>query len=229
MKNLRQPYLEAQGTQCPNLGIDLPLDLVMEILSRVPAKSIKRFCCVSRLWGYILGLPCFTELFLTKSPCRPPLLLFTFENKESIFFFSAPQPQSPGDDSSLVPARYSVHRKHYPKDFSVRVGSPLGGFICRQDKGKVDTIVVSNPVTGESIFLPEVKSKNINIQMIPFLGYDPINKQFKVLCVKFGDVPNTSGDHQILTLGNNKKHLWRTTLCKPHYPKSNGICIDGIL
>ncbi|KAF3522524.1 hypothetical protein F2Q69_00048018 [Brassica cretica] len=112
--------------------------------------------------------------------------------KESIFFFSAPQPQNPGDDSSLVPARYNVHRKHYPKDFSIRVGSPLGGFICRQDKGKVDTIVVSNPVTGESIFLPEVKSKNINIQMIPFLGYDPINKQFKVLCVKFEDVPNTS-------------------------------------
>lgn len=230
MKNLRQLYLEAQGTQCPNSGIDLPFDLLMEILSRVPAKSIARFSCVSRLWGYILSLACFTELFLTKSSCRrPPLLLFTFQNKESIFFFSAPQPQSPGDGSSLVPARYHVHRKHYPKDFSTRVGSPLGGFICRQDKGEVDTIVVSNPVTGESIFLPEVKSKHINIQTIPFLGYDPINKQFKVLCIKFEDIPNTSDDHQVLTLGGNKKHLWRTTLCKPHYPKSNGICIDGVL
>ncbi|KAL0845778.1 hypothetical protein Bca101_019024 [Brassica carinata] len=72
----------------------------------------------------------------------------------------APHPQNPVDnDSSLVLARYHVHRKHYPKDFSIRVGSPLGGFICRQDKGKVDTIFVSNPVTGESIFLPEVKSR----------------------------------------------------------------------
>lgn len=202
MKNLRQLYLEAQGTQCPNSGIDLPFDLLMEILSRVPAKSIARFSCVSRLWGYILSLACFTELFLTKSSCRrPPLLLFTFQNKESIYFFSAPQPQSPGDDSSLVPARYHVHRKHYPKDFSTRVGSPLGGFICRQDEGEVDTIVVSNPVTGESIFLPEVKSKHINIHTIPFLGYDPINEQFKVLCIKFEDIPNTSDDHQVLTLG----------------------------
>jgi len=62
----------------------------------------------------------------------------------------------------------------------------------------------------------------------PYLGYDPIEKQLKVLCIKFSEIPSTVDDHQVLTLKNGK-HLWRTIQYKPHYPKCNGICLDGFL
>ncbi|KAL0701068.1 hypothetical protein Bca4012_057190 [Brassica carinata] len=43
----------------------IPIDLFIEILLRLPAKSIARCRCVSKSWAYILRRTCFTELFLT--------------------------------------------------------------------------------------------------------------------------------------------------------------------
>ncbi|ESQ30040.1 hypothetical protein EUTSA_v10012324mg, partial [Eutrema salsugineum] len=196
---------------------EIPIDLLMDIFSRVPATTI------ARLWRSILIRPDFTELFLTMSRARPRLLLFTFQVKDKIFFFSSPLPQNPDDNSCLILTRYHVHHKHSPGDFSLYFGSPLGGFICRIDKR---TLFICNPVTGESISLPKIESKSLHVFTQPFLGYDPINKQFKVLCISITDA---SDGHQILTLENGNP-LWRDIKCmEPHYPKSSGICIDGVL
>ncbi|XP_020866668.1 F-box protein At1g31080-like isoform X2 [Arabidopsis lyrata subsp. lyrata] len=53
----------------------IPIDLILEILSRLPSKSIARFRCLSKLWGSMLRQPYFTELFLTRSSARPRLLI----------------------------------------------------------------------------------------------------------------------------------------------------------
>ncbi|KAG7594197.1 F-box domain [Arabidopsis thaliana x Arabidopsis arenosa] len=220
--------LEQQETQSPNSGRYIPIDLLMEIFSRVPATTIARFHCVSKLWGSILCRQDFTELFLNMSMTRPRLLLFTFqaEDNGNIFFFSSPLPQNTDQNMSLVPTRYHVHHKNSPREFSSEFGSPLRGFICCRDKGSLDTMVIYNPVTGESLPLPKVELKSVNIVTRPYLGYDPIDKQLKVLCIKFGGIPDIFVDHQVLLTLNNGKHLWRTIQCKPHYPISNGICID---
>jgi F-box interacting protein len=161
------------------------------------------------------------------SSIRPPLLLFTFQDDDgNLFFFSSPHPQIPcNENTSLVPTRY--HVQHTTDSFS-EIGSPLCGFICRRGKRNLDTMVICNPVTGESVSLPKVELKSINTETRPYLGYDPVRKQLKVLCIKSDDIPNTCDEHQVLTLENGN-HLWRTIQCKPHYPKSDGICIDGIL
>ncbi|CAH8254737.1 unnamed protein product [Arabidopsis lyrata] len=210
-------------------GIEIPIDVLMDIFSRVPAKSIAMFRCVSKFWDSILCHPDFTELYMNTSSIRQPLLFFTLEDNGKLFFFSSPHPQNPPDENtSLVPTRYHVHHNHSPTDFSSEVSFPLRGFVCSRDKGSLDTMVICNPVTGEFVSLPKVELKSVNTETRPYLGYDPIDKQLKVLCIKFDDIPNTCDEHQVLTLENGK-HLWRTIQCKPHYPKSDGICIDGTL
>ncbi|CAA7045649.1 unnamed protein product [Microthlaspi erraticum] len=52
----------------------IPTDLIIEIFSRLPGKSIARFRCLSKLWSSTLRRPFFTELFLTRSSGRPRLL-----------------------------------------------------------------------------------------------------------------------------------------------------------
>ncbi|ESQ45276.1 hypothetical protein EUTSA_v10010895mg [Eutrema salsugineum] len=42
-------------------------DMLMEILARLPANSLMRFKCVSKLWSSIISSSYFTNLFL-KSP-----------------------------------------------------------------------------------------------------------------------------------------------------------------
>ncbi|XP_023632644.1 F-box protein At1g31080-like [Capsella rubella] len=88
----------------------IPIDLILEILSRLPAKSIKKFQCVSKLWRSLLCKPYFTELFLTRSSSRPRLLIGVKQDSEW-FLFSSPQPQNPSSpvvsaDSHMKIGRY---------------------------------------------------------------------------------------------------------------------------
>lgn len=230
MKTFEQQFLEVVETQSER---EIPIDLLIDIFSRVPAKTIATLRCISKLWGSILRRTDFTDLFLAMSSTRPRLLLFTFQAEGNIFFFSSPLPQNPHENSSpLLPIRYHVHHLHSPNDFISKVDRPNHGFICRQDQDVTrlnTTIVICNPVTGESISLPKLEPRIINTETRPYLGYDPVDKQFKVLCICSQKIPNMCYEHQISTLENGVR-LWRTIQCKfPHHPKSNGVCIDGVL
>ncbi|KAG2279775.1 hypothetical protein Bca52824_050995 [Brassica carinata] len=65
-----------------------------------------------------------------------------------------------------------------------------------------------------------------------FFGYDPVNNQYKVLCI----APNLAGHatpqinhYQVFTLGADPK-TWRFIGCGiPHSTYSYGLCIDGFV
>ncbi|KAF2613468.1 hypothetical protein F2Q70_00007679 [Brassica cretica] len=87
----------------------IPVDLLIDIFSRLPLKHVARFRCLSKSWASILGSPYFTELFLTKSSNRPRLL-FTVNSYGKLFFFSTPQiTQNPHANSSVVATWYKTH------------------------------------------------------------------------------------------------------------------------
>ncbi|CAH8355504.1 unnamed protein product [Eruca vesicaria subsp. sativa] len=79
----------------------IPFDLTLEILSRLPAKSIMRYRCVSKLWSSFTTLPSFINSFTSRSTSRPPRLLLTFSILEKHFVFSFPQNQN--QDGSYPP------------------------------------------------------------------------------------------------------------------------------
>ncbi|CAF2354042.1 unnamed protein product [Brassica napus] len=85
----------------------IPDDLLTEIFSRVPAKSIARFRCVSKFLASIFCRPDFTDLFLTMSLTRPRFL-FALEADKTLFLYSAHQPHNPNDNSSLVATPYQT-------------------------------------------------------------------------------------------------------------------------
>ncbi|CAA7049614.1 unnamed protein product [Microthlaspi erraticum] len=130
----------------------IPSDILIDIFFRLLGKSIARFRCVSKLWASIPSLPGFTELFLTKSLARPRLL-FAIQVGKELLFFSSPQPQNPAENSTLLATRY----KRFPKTFPSRITPPLYGLLLLRGDA-----LVCNPVTGESITLPEVKTSVMN-------------------------------------------------------------------
>ncbi|XP_019091556.1 PREDICTED: F-box protein At1g31080-like [Camelina sativa] len=112
-------------------SVSLPNDLMYEILSRLPAKSIKRFCCVSKLWASIICRKDFTELFHTRSLSNPRLLLIKVQRGDQWSFFSTPpQPQNHYGKSSFVVAD-SFHMKFF------EVGTELVFHILTLGTGKM--------------------------------------------------------------------------------------------
>ncbi|CAA7047993.1 unnamed protein product [Microthlaspi erraticum] len=77
----------------------IPYDLMIDIFSRLPKKSIARFHCVSKQWGSMFHSQDFTKLFLARSSARPRLL-FAVKGYNEWSFYSSPQRQNPYEKSS---------------------------------------------------------------------------------------------------------------------------------
>ncbi|KAL1208144.1 putative F-box protein [Cardamine amara subsp. amara] len=212
----------------------IPIDLIIEIHSRLPAKSVARFRSVSKLWCSMLRNPYFTELFLTRSWTRPRLLLALKRNSEWTFF-STPQPQNPYEKSSFVIADF--HMKYLPKDpdscFYNSLMTLTSGLIYFSslpiNKYDYTEPVICNPRTGQYAILPPKLSRR---EPYSFFGFDPISKKFKVLSVATSYYNRYYDRVNILTLETGKMR-WRKIECSlahiPPIDTSKWICINGVL
>ncbi|KAL0676911.1 hypothetical protein Bca4012_004892 [Brassica carinata] len=145
----------------------LPTDLITEILSRLPAKSLARFRSVSKQWASIIDQTQFKHLFLTKSSSHPRLT-FAIEEKGLWSIFSSPQQHLiPHDDkasssSSSLVVTPEFHMKFPPgpmrifrrgdRQFACGYASGLvyfyGMITGLEDKDEAP--VVCKPKTGRS-------------------------------------------------------------------------------
>ncbi|VYS47657.1 unnamed protein product [Arabidopsis thaliana] len=180
----------------------IPIDLIIEIVSRSTAKSVARCHCVSKQWRAIFRRKYFIELFLTRSKARPRILFVVQDGEWSEWsFLSLPQPQN----SSLVVESADIHMKKFSAGIS---GS-----------------IYFTYASGKYVILPEPRV----FGMYSYLGFDPVDKEFKVLFMASGYTASKDVDHYILTLRTGELK-WRTIQCPfTHEPLWTRICINGVL
>ena len=173
MENLEQQFQEGlilttsrHETQSSNSVREhspdpIPVDLLIEIFSRVPLKSIARFHCLSKFLASILRRHDFTELFLTKSLTRPRLL-FTVKTKGKLLFYSSPQPHNQNVNSSLVATPY--HCTSLPNYRPTYISKPVCGLVLLQGLGIKQCPLICNPAKGKVLTLPKVPRKKKHSQ-----------------------------------------------------------------
>ncbi|KAH0882577.1 hypothetical protein HID58_058673, partial [Brassica napus] len=203
--NPEKNVLRSVEIQVPNKTImnraenpaSIPIDLILEILSRLPSKSVRRFHCVSKLWRSMLSSPYFKDLYLTRSSARPL--------GEELHFYSSPQPQIPYDKSSLVEAA------DYHTTFPSRRCNYASGLICFSGKchSRKDAMtLICNPITGKYAELPKVIMYNTSKA---FLGFDPVDRQFKIL-VEHLPYPSARDRRHIILTSGVPKLGWRSNI-----------------
>ncbi|KAG7593520.1 F-box domain [Arabidopsis thaliana x Arabidopsis arenosa] len=206
----------------------IPIDLFLEIFSRLPTYSVGRSRCVSKQWASILGRQDFTELFLTKSSTRPRLFfaLQPYHGGQWLLY-SLLQPQNPYEKSIEVTADFHTLFPRSPYDCIYS-----SGLLCfpavwtSKNKGDDAAPVICNPSTGHYAILPKLR---MDKKTRSFLGFDPIDKQFKVLFMK--GIVDSERVNLILTLGTEKMR-WRNIQCPftlNPFRLCEGICINGVL
>ncbi|CDY26959.1 BnaC09g36240D [Brassica napus] len=126
---------------------NIPFDLIFEILSRLPAKSIIRFLSVCKLWYSTIRSKDLADSFLIHSKTQPRLL-FTFKHFDSRkrFIFSAPEH---GTEENSSTARHDMTMSdlvYYIKSL------PVNGLICCT---RGSSIAVCNPTTRQILKLPD--------------------------------------------------------------------------
>jgi len=177
----------------------LPLDVLVEILWRLPPKSLLRFRCVSKTWLALIGNHDFFStnllnhsILTTQNPTRPlPLILVKATDKsnaEKFVFYSLSYDtldcvsQIPMN-LPLVPAHFLIRPNYY-----LKLVASSNGLLCLYDFRTRD-VYLWNPTT------PYVGFKAIPPLFPPpssvGFGFDPNSSDFKVVSVRH--VVNGSG------------------------------------
>ncbi|CAL9216800.1 unnamed protein product [Arabidopsis halleri] len=203
----------------------IPLDLVIEILIRLPAKSLIKFECVSKMWSSIIRSQRFIDsYYAVSSTMRPHRFIIALSNCDSamredkrLFIFSS---SHEGDESNSLATNLDMTIPSVTLS-SYSDGASVHGFIGSTSSGP---FIVCNPSTGKVTTLPCIGAHTS-------LGYDPVDDQFKALTLL--SLPHQNPDflvHQVLTLGG-RESSWRCNkVTTPLYDSvTKAICVNGFV
>ncbi|KAG2277754.1 hypothetical protein Bca52824_060309 [Brassica carinata] len=183
--------------------IMIPMELKVDILMKLPPRSIARLRFASKHLSSIILGKYFTELYMTRSSSQPRHLVSVQRGSgmQLIHSFSQEEHTSSNsndhDEVSYTLDPDDNDKVSYTLDPDVRYlfTPPVRGLICGRKGIKM---VIGNPSTG----------------------------QFDVMAWE----AVVSEEHQVITLGDKQK--WRMIECKyphRHYAGYHGICRDGVL
>ncbi|KAL2896823.1 hypothetical protein RDABS01_038607 [Bienertia sinuspersici] len=216
----------------------LPQEIISDILSHLPAKSICRFRCVSKPWKSLLSQPHFIKTHLN----RTKQLLA--DGEASLIFVSH-------DSCSLYSThlKYTHHLSHNITTFATKLSFDnhlfsyanvfhmvsCDGLILVKDKKNKSLLI--NPTTREIKELPTSPyALNPRFSNTVYgLGYDSVNDDYKVVTVSY--YHNFHGyDHcstkMFVNVYSVRKGTWQRAESSPHdydigFSFSSGIFVDG--
>ncbi|KAG7574980.1 F-box associated interaction domain [Arabidopsis suecica] len=153
------------------------------------------------------------------------------------FIFSAPE----HDKSSTVVARHDMtisnlgYNKRYDAYPYYITCPPVNGLICCT---RGSSIAVCNPTTRQLLILPDVRANGRVTHA--WLGYDPVEDEYKVLCVMMmldGHERGRRGikleqEHVVSRLSSRRPVYWRrieTPTGESYTDVEGGICINGAI
>ncbi|XP_009620338.1 F-box protein CPR1-like [Nicotiana tabacum] len=184
-------------------------EILIDILTRLPVKSLVRFKCVSESWNTLISEPYFKKKHLNHAKYQPnsqKLLFSQWSPKDKVFDFYC-------YSLSLVQLVKDIRKFDWPSSCNpadgIKVycccdGLFLIGIWSNRDLAQPSIILVWNPSTGESIVLPHSEnstSDDYDEKTIYGLGYDSTSDDYKVLRIDM-----CWYDKQILAL---KSGSWR--------------------
>ncbi|XP_058759145.1 F-box/kelch-repeat protein At3g06240-like [Vicia villosa] len=163
-------------------SVYLPHELIIQILLRLPVKSLVRFKCVCKLWFSLISDSCFAnshfELTAATHDRRIMLISTLFHESRSIDFETSLNHFSTSPSLDFL-------RPHSQSNFHIEMKSSCRGFILLYCSWNFSTSSISlwNPSTGVHKHIPSIVS-NLDPDDIFYLygfGYDESTDDYLVV------------------------------------------------
>ncbi|CAN8237262.1 unnamed protein product [Cochlearia groenlandica] len=203
------------------------LDLVVEILKKVPTKSLVKFRSVSKQWSCIIGSrKDLIDSIITRSLAQPlhklPLFIFHHSLRRSFFTVSHVYSQSTKHAVSLTPR--ILHNSFEWFDYQY-----VRGLICCSSEFS-HLVVIYNPTTMQCFTLPAIKSSPVNTsrKSYCYFGYDPVMNQYKALDIIVDRKQRTQTCY-VFTLGQGKSWREIQSIEDKLFQRIKFVCIDGTI
>ncbi|KAI3757997.1 hypothetical protein L6452_05543 [Arctium lappa] len=208
----------------------IPHELVSEILTRLPVKSLTRFRSVSTRWNSTITNPSFAKCHFSRSAASggaAVTLTVTFINRfnsqRSIFSVTIPPNQTRS-------APNPTHILTIPGFAHPFVSQSLNGLICFN----LGAMCVCNPSTREFVKLPWTQTEtpppspaSAHHRTNAF-GFDPVSNAHKVLDTWITCHGNEMiMEHRVFTVGCRSNKWRRIADGPPYFPFDERVCING--
>ncbi|XP_049394361.1 putative F-box protein At4g38870 [Solanum stenotomum] len=192
--------------------VSIPDEIMFEIFSWLPVKSLMRFKCVSKLCNSLVFESGFVDMHRCHSMTRPGTKLFLHERKA---FYWVEQEKGRNMSASLFQFTEPTNKSRM---------NCANGLFCVWQPSTVRSAVIFNPGTREVRSLPRPnKGTSCGNYLI---GFEPQENKYKVFLSE-----KLSGYRQqwVLTLGIDES--WRQT--QSIFPSilygKPGVCISGVI
>ncbi|KAJ4890125.1 putative F-box protein [Raphanus sativus] len=208
---------------------ELPEDVLMQILARLPAKLLMQFKCVSRLWYSIISSRYFANLFRkVASPLRERRLFMYLVDKNGH-----------GDYALLSKLIKNLKANTFQLQEYVTIPG-MGGCLVNVLEGLMccrigRSVRICNLTTKQHVELPIVVSNisgDNSSNMWNHFGYDPIQEEYKVISLTWEMAQErvVRSEYHVLVLGPGASWRRITQSVPPHHhPCSQGVSMDGVL
>uniref|UniRef100_A0A1J3FD99 F-box/LRR-repeat protein n=1 Tax=Noccaea caerulescens TaxID=107243 RepID=A0A1J3FD99_NOCCA len=210
---------------------EFPVDLVTEILIRLPEKSLMRFKCVSKQWSSLISCRYFCDrvFTLTRQKQQQPRLYMSLLDEG-------------GQRELLSLSLTSPDKTCFVVDQDLSIPG-LGGFFLSGPRGLMcfpfrRTACIYNPSTKQLLTLPMVipdiiaeedQGRHPNRY---YIGHDPVNDQYKLLCtvvISSDHLRNLKSEHWVFVLeaGGSWKKVVLPESYHSHVPFALGRSISS--
>ncbi|XP_022874175.1 F-box/kelch-repeat protein At3g06240-like [Olea europaea var. sylvestris] len=158
------------------MAANLPWDITIEILSRLPVKSLLRFNCVSKSFYSLISQDShFKRKHLDHQSANHNLIL-NLEHAPECLFSCSLSSLSSDDQEDVVVLDNPIKVESWD---CLRIARSCNGLLCIQDIAGI--VCIWNPSTRELKRLPDCPRANDRIACS--LGYDSSSDDYKVLSI----------------------------------------------
>lgn len=202
-------------------------EIIFEILSRLPVKSLLRFRCVSKSWRSLISQPEFVKAHLSRASMNPDythhrLLLKCFSRPDYALKSCSLYTVLQEHNDTAVDLDYPLRASN---SCALRIYGLCNGLVCI---GIERIVFLWNPSTGKSKRLPIVERGTRGMSY--GFGYEKSTDDYMV--VGFFPSAGTGGFNVEVMMYTLKTNSWRSIVdfppnCLP--PVWKGICVNGAL
>ncbi|XVF87849.1 hypothetical protein PTKIN_Ptkin18bG0154100 [Pterospermum kingtungense] len=189
----------------------IPLDLITDILIRLPVKQLLCFRCVSQLWRSLIDDPDFIQLHLRHSIDSNTNQTLILKNSHL--------------HAAHLPSLAAFSKLDYPLmsyNHRIQILGSCNGLLCIRNI--VEDMAIWNPFTRKHQVLPSVSSCNVDFYGF---GHDRLTDDYKV--VKINQFGKTGSEVKVFSLKRNRWRKIQDIPCQFSFPEANGVFAGGAL
>ncbi|XP_023893365.1 F-box/kelch-repeat protein At3g23880 [Quercus suber] len=212
----------------------LPYDVLLEILHRLPLKSLIRFSCVSRSWNSLITSPAFINSNLTRSHSNSNKLIVKYldvtphvvDGYELIH-----EEDNDNNDSSSE----QIQELEFPSSFrcNFQIVSYVNGLFCLYEQSRY---IVWNPCIRKFIALPK-PSVTASFACYLAFGFDSRTNDYKLVRIVLQS-KNISAKKPLVEVYSVNEGYWRLTSGGDSFPAgvyisdwslSTAVSLNGVV